>query len=175
VGYNVKIIEIKNGRGNKMGAYYTLGLIQRFTARSERALSEEKWKQLLNERVNLELFEIEFTPDQVNAVLKEKIFEDNIEDFYCKLKKITHDNGIDYYFTENGTQRDNYDWDRTRVYFCNDENEKIAMHVLEYTSLFTEGKVLAEEFSIEPKLINWLFRHCDFGNCLAGAIISTIN
>lgn len=66
-----------------MGAYYQLGIIEKFTAQSKKTLSEEKWKQLL--------------------------------------------------------------------------------------------KVLVEEFSIEPKLINWLFRHANLDNCLAGAIISTVN
>ncbi len=157
-----------------MGAYYRLGVIQQFTAESKKKLSKEKWEQILNERINIELFEIEFTNEKVSGVLKDKIFEDNIEDFYYKLKKITNNNDIDYYFNENGVQLDNYDLDRVRMYLCDDENEKVVINI-EYVLLFTEGKVMAEEFNIEPMLINWLFRHCDFGNCLAGCIISTID
>ena len=40
--------------------------------------------------------------------------------------------------------------------------------------LFIEGKVLAEEFYTEPHLINWLFRHSNIQNKLAGCVISDI-
>lgn len=40
--------------------------------------------------------------------------------------------------------------------------------------LLIEGKVGADEFSIEPLLINWLFRHSSFDNPLAGAVMSNI-
>lgn len=154
-----------------MGTYYTLGIIQNFIAQSEKALPEEKWHELLNERVNLDLFEIKLIDGCITGVLKDKLFEDNIKDFYCKLKKITNDNDIDSYFKEDGVQLTKYQTNRTRIYL--DENQRIAL-VIEYILLFVEGKVLVEEFSIEPKLMNWLFRHCDFGNCLAGSVISGI-
>jgi hypothetical protein len=156
-----------------MGTYYTLGVIQKFTAQSEQALSEEKWKQLVSERIDRELFEIAFSNQQMQGVLRDKLFEDNIKDFYSKLKKITHYTDIDYYFKENGTQIANYDSGRTRIDLYDGEAKKIVITV-DYKLLFVEGKVLAEGFSIEPTLINWLFRHSDFGNCLAGSIISDI-
>ena len=40
--------------------------------------------------------------------------------------------------------------------------------------VFIEGKVMAESFSVEPVLMNWLFRHSDFGNPLAGTVVSSI-
>lgn len=40
--------------------------------------------------------------------------------------------------------------------------------------VFIEGKVRAESFSVEPVLMNWLFRHSDFSNPLAGAVVSGI-
>jgi hypothetical protein len=40
--------------------------------------------------------------------------------------------------------------------------------------LFIEGKVGAEEFEIEPLLLNWLFRHSSLENPLAGAVVSII-
>lgn len=156
-----------------MGAYYNLGIIQNFTAQSNKALSEEKWKQCLNDRINLDLFEIKLTDGYIKGVLKDQIFEENIEDFYNKLKEISLSNEISYYFSECGTNPDSYRWNRIKMYLCH-ENVEINISI-EYISLFVEGKVLAEEFSIEPRLINWLFRHSNIDNCLAGAIISAIN
>ena len=40
--------------------------------------------------------------------------------------------------------------------------------------LFIEGKVSVESFNIDPKLINWLFRHSDISNKLSGCVISDI-
>lgn len=44
----------------------------------------------------------------------------------------------------------------------------------EFAILFIEGKVAVEEFSIEPNLMNWLFRHVDLSNPLSGCIMTDI-
>src|SRR5690242_3983949 len=110
-----------------MGTYYTLGVIQKFMAQSEQALSEEKWKQLVSERIDMELFEMTFSNQQIQGVLRDKLFEDNIKDFYSKLKKITHYTSIDYYFKENGTQIANYDSGRTHIDLYDRKAKKIMI------------------------------------------------
>lgn len=40
--------------------------------------------------------------------------------------------------------------------------------------LFIEGKVMAEEFKIEPKIMNWLFRHANIPNQLTGCVMSGV-
>lgn len=40
--------------------------------------------------------------------------------------------------------------------------------------LFIQGKVLVEEFSFEPKLMNWLFRHINISNLLTGCVMSDV-
>ncbi len=44
----------------------------------------------------------------------------------------------------------------------------------EIAILFIQGKVFVEEFSFEPKIINWLFRHIDISNSLAGCVMSDV-
>jgi hypothetical protein len=158
-----------------MGTYYTLGIIKEFVAESHASYSEADWQKFLNEKIDTTLFELTIKSEEksLTGVLKKGIFENNIQDFYSKLVKITNDKAVDYYFEENGTDIDNYSDDSVEMYFYANENEEIIV-TFRYVLLFIEGKVLAEEFSIEPKLINWLFRHCDFGNSLSGCIISSI-
>jgi len=44
----------------------------------------------------------------------------------------------------------------------------------EIAVLFIEGKVLVEEFSYEPKIVNWLFRHSNISNPLTGCVMSDV-
>lgn len=56
----------------------------------------------------------------------------------------------------------------------NDDYGKEVIVYITMALLFTEGKVLAETFNKEAKLINWLFRHSNIENKLTGAVISDI-
>jgi hypothetical protein len=158
-----------------MGTYYTLGVIKEFTATSNDSYSETDWQNFLNEKIDTTLFNliIEGEGKSISGNLKEGIFENNIQDFYSKLIKITDDASIGEYLSYNGVDINNYEVDRIKEYYYMDNHKEIVM-IYYYVMLFTEGKVLAEEFSIEPKLINWLFRHSDFGNRLSGCITSSI-
>jgi hypothetical protein len=158
-----------------MGTFYTLGVIEKFAATSNDLHSEMDWQKFLNEKIDATLFDliIENGGKSIRGTLKEGIFENNIQDFYSRLIKITNDRSINNYFEHYGVDINNYHAGRIKMNFYLDENKEIIM-TLNYVSLFIEGKVLVEEFSIEPKLMNWLFRHCDFGNPLSGCIISSI-
>jgi hypothetical protein len=158
-----------------MGTYYTLGVIKKFTAKYNDSYLETDWQKFLNEKIDTTLFNliIEDEGKSISGVLKEGIFENNIQDFYSKLIKITNKNSINYYFNCYGVDINKYYDDSMKMNFYMDENKKIVV-TFYYVSLFIEGKVLVEEFSIEPKLMNWLFRHCNFGNLLSGCIISNI-
>ena len=158
-----------------MGTYYTLGVVKKFVADTEASYSEAKWKQFLDERLDTSLYNLSIEDDgkSISGSLREGVFESNIEDFYNKLIKITNDRFLKEYFEEGGGNIDDYQDDEIKISFSIDRNIEITLH-LEYVLLFIEGKVSVEEFSIEPKLMNWLFRHCDFGNCLSGCIVSSI-
>lgn len=156
-----------------MGTFYALGVIKSFNAKSTNVLSFDEWNKLLNEKIDTDLFDIVVEGKHIRGSIKNNIFTDNIEDFYKKLKDITHEEDIDYYFHEFGTEIESYQDDYGIIYIHDSEGKNITLHIV-FVSLFIEGKVLAEEFNIEPKLINWLFRHVDFGNRLAGCIVSDI-
>lgn len=44
----------------------------------------------------------------------------------------------------------------------------------EIAVLFIEGKVFVEEFTFEPKIINWLFRNSSISNPLSGCVMSNV-
>ncbi len=159
-----------------MGTYYSLGLIKNFKARSEVSFSESDWLHNLDQRLDVSLFNLTFDADgkDIHGVLKEGVFENNILDFHSKLMEITCRQIHNDYCKEYGTNIDKYYSDTTRIFLCFEKNKEIIIFEACCISLFTEGKVLAEEFNIEPILINWLFRHSNFGNCLSGCVLSCI-
>ncbi|WP_050632259.1 hypothetical protein [Bacillus andreraoultii] len=155
-----------------MGTYYAIGVVKKFTTKSNQVLSEADWKDHLNERLDTEQYSIKFEDTSVEGVLKNLVFENNIEDFYNKLVNITINDRISYYFERSGTDIDKYQFWITGM-TLKEYNPNILLSV-EFAILFIEGKVFVEEFSVEPKLINWLFRHTDLSNPLSGCIMSDI-
>lgn len=156
-----------------MGTYYGLGVIKNLSATSkENKFLETEWRRLLSERIDMELFDIIFYENIIKANLKNIFFENNIEDFYVKLKKITTKESVSSYFKEYGTRLEDYPSQEMSIYLR--DNGKIVTIEIEAALLFIEGKVLAEEFNIEPLLINWLFKNSNFGNPLAGCVVSNI-
>jgi len=155
-----------------MGTYYAIGVVKKFTAKSNQVLSEADWKDHLNERLDIEQYSIKFGDTSVEGVLKKEVFKNNIEDLYNKLVGITINDRISYYFERSGTDIDKYqDWITGMT--LKEYNPNILLSA-EFAILFIEGKVFVEEFSVEPKLINWLFRHTDLSNPLSGCIMSDI-
>lgn len=153
-----------------MGTYYALGIGKEFDAYTNATFTSEKWQKILNERFDIDLYNIDIQPNSVEANLKQGVFEENIEDLYRLLKQITQKESIDYYFTRHGTKKDEYSSDIIVVHISDEEGNKIRLRI-KLILLFIEGKVLAEEFSCEPKIVNWLFRHSNLNNKLAGCII----
>lgn len=159
-----------------MGTYYTLGVIKDFQAHSEQPLTEKEWKEILNERVDLELFDTKIDDTDVEALLKSEIFSENIADFYEVLRGIlapVENKNMDYYEQEFGQDIENYQVGYTRLYLLGPQGSCVTLNIT-FVLLFIEGKVIVEEFDIEPPLINWLFRHCKMENKLAGCIVSSI-
>ncbi len=156
-----------------MGTYYTLGIVKKFTAQTNAAISQDDWLKTLNERFDLTLFDLTFEDKTIKAQLKQNIFTADIADFFEKLKTITGMRHIDYFHQEYGDRIDDYPHESDRFTFVDSEKNEIKMFV-HFIFVFTEGKVLVEEFSAEPRLMNWLFRHSNFDNRLAGAVVSGI-
>lgn len=155
-----------------MGTYYALGIVKKFTAKSTQALSQTDWKKHLNERLDMEQYSINFRDNAVEGEMKKEVFEKNIEDFYHKLVKITNNEQIAIYFEDSGTDMEKYqDW--VTVMTVKEHSPNISLRA-EFAILFIEGKVIAEEFSFEPQLMNWLFRHVDLSNPLSGCIMADI-
>lgn len=155
-----------------MGAFYILGIIDKFEAISTSPLNQIDWEQYINERLDLEQYTISLTDHVVKGKLREEVFKDNIEDFYKKLVEITREEEIAYYFHNNKTDIDSYHCRYTRMTF--DYPDTQITISAEIAVLFIEGKVFVEEFSYEPKIMNWLFRHIDISNPLTGCVISDV-
>lgn len=155
-----------------MGAFYILGIIDKFEAISTSPLNQIDWEQYINERLDLEQYTISLTDHVVKGKLREEVFKDNIEDFYKKLVEITREEEIAYYFHNNKTDIDSYHCRYTRMTL--DYPDTQITISAEIAVLFIEGKVFVEEFSYEPKLMNWLFRHIDISNPLTGCVISDV-
>lgn len=155
-----------------MATYYTLGIVKNFTATSFGALSENEWKNFLNERFDLEQYSLHVDDKAVKGTLKENVFEEHIEDFYMKLVAMIGDDYILNWYNDHQTNLDSYEHWVTELRW---KQEGIPITLTsELALLFTEGKVGAEEFIIEPKLINWLFRHANLSNKLTGCVMSGI-
>lgn len=155
-----------------MGAFYIFGVVEKFEAKSTHPLDQASWKQYLNERLDLRQYHTNFDDKTAEGELKKEVFEENIEDFYNKLVKITSDDKIAIYFEDSGTDIESYQSRDTIMTFeYNDTHISLSARI---AVLFIEEKVFVEEFSIEPKLINWLFRHVDISNQLAGCVMSDV-
>lgn len=74
-----------------MGAFYILGIVKRFEARSTQPLSQIQWVKRLNERIDLKQYTTTFAEYTAKGELKVEVFEENIETFYNKLVEITGD------------------------------------------------------------------------------------
>lgn len=159
-----------------MGTFYTLGVIKNFKAYSDQPLTEKEWKEILNERVDLEMFDTKINNVDVEASLQSEIFSENISGFYETLRKILaprKNENMDYYEKEFGQDIENYQMGYTSLYLQGPQGSRVKLNIT-FALLFIEGKVVVEEFYTEPSLINWLFRHSKMENKLAGCIVSEI-
>lgn len=155
-----------------MGTFYALGVVKKFTAKSNQTLNEANWKEHLNERLDMEQYTINFRGNAIEGELKKEVFENNIEDFYNKLITITNYKPISIYFEDSGADVEKYQHWVTGM-TVNEHSPQITLSA-EFAILFIEGKVSVEAFSIEPSLMNWLFRHVDLSNPLSGCIMTDI-
>ena len=157
-----------------MGTYYSLNVVQSFETEATPSLSFEQIEKILNERFDLDLYEITFVNNSVKATLKPELFADHIEDFVNKLYRITNfSSRVETWLEEPIKNIENYEPEFEKWTISDEQGNTINLRGY-LVSLFIEGKVGAEQFEVEPLLINWLFRHSSFGNPLAGAIMSSI-
>ncbi|MBO0348199.1 hypothetical protein J0895_03585 [Phormidium pseudopriestleyi FRX01] len=157
-----------------MGTYYSLNVVQSFETEPITSLSFQQIEKALDERFDLNLYEITFVQDSVKATLKPDLFAEHIEDFVNKLYQITNrSRRVKVSLEDSGKNIENYEPEFEKWTILDEEGNRINLQGY-LVSLFIEGKVGAEEFEIEPLLINWLFRHSSFDNPLAGAIMSSI-
>jgi len=156
-----------------MGTFYGLGLARGFIATSRDDIPAEDWTSLLSKRLALDLFEVVLAATEVKGTLRDGLFEANIEEFYAVLLDMTAHPDVTFYLDQYGTDIAAYPGETMRLSW-NDTNHGPIRLKLDCVLLFVEGKVLAEEFSFEPRLCNWLFRHAPLENPLRGAIFSGI-
>lgn len=159
-----------------MGTYYSLGVIHTFKATSNQRLTNQDWVRLLEQRLDVSLFDLQITDFQTEGKLQPGIFEENITDFYGVLKNILgkdRNENIDYYEEEYGLNLEKYQNIRTSMRIESEDDIAIKIECT-CALLFIEGKVLVEVFYTDPILINWLFRHSTIENKLAGCIVSGI-
>lgn len=160
----------------KMGTYYTLGVIKNIDANANRELTTEEWNAALRDRIDVDCFKLDYGENKLLGSLNEKVFEDNIADFYALFREILGKEGsraFNFYEEEFGHKIENYQFDWTTIEITGKDGLKIRLH-LHFALLFIEGKVMTEEFSVEPVLLNWLFRNSKIENKLAGCMISDI-
>lgn len=155
-----------------MATDYSLGIVRGFTASSLWPISENEWKSLIQDRFNLDLYTIQIEDKQITGVLKEEVFTENIEDFYMNLVTMLGDDKVLFWLRSGGTNLDNYDRWPSRIAL---KYDGMAIELeIELALLLVEGKVFAEVFTMEPRLINWLFRHSPIQNKLTGCVWSDI-
>ncbi len=160
-----------------MGTFYTIGIIKYFEAKTtliypKVTISEQHFEILNRNLLDISLYNTKIENEYLVGELKKEIFKENIEDLYKKLKQITGAPNIDYYFELYGKDIERYpDWPITIEI---DSKELPLLVSARYILLFIEGKVFAEEFNIEPRLINWLFRYGPINNKLTGCMISDV-
>lgn len=156
-----------------MGTYYGLGVVTEFESCSESNLNIDTWRKTLDNRFDIGIFDITIDKSTVTGHLKQDVFKENIEDFINLLSAITGSDSIDYSFRKHGTNIEEYQKFHTEIRVNDDCGKEVTVYIT-MALLFTEGKVLAETFNKEPKLINWLFMHSNIENKLRGAVISDI-
>ncbi|WP_188453365.1 hypothetical protein [Virgibacillus oceani] len=159
-----------------MGTFYTIGIIKEFKATSNQHLTANEWDKVLNVRVDLELYDLNFTDSGVVARLESNIFSENITDFYGVFKEILGTNrnpNFDHYEKDFGTDIENYQIANTILNFQEINGRTVTLDI-QFVLLFLEGKVMVEEFYTEPALINWLFRNSKIDNKLAGCVVSEV-
>src|SRR5690625_7352995 len=155
-----------------MGSFYILGIVNKFEAKSTSPLNQAHWEQYLNERLDLKQYTTTLADYTLKGELKKEVFKENSEDVYKKLIEISGEDKIAIYFEDSKTDIDNYQ-NRTTGLTFKYHDTQITI-TAEMAILFIEGKVFVEEFSYEPKIINWLFRHIDISNPLAGCVMSDV-
>ena len=159
-----------------MGTFYTMGVIKNFTAIASNELALTEWENVLNDRIDLDCFDVKYSREKLEGELQESIFHDNIDGFYHVLRKILGKNrneSIDDYAETFGKNIKNYQIEYAEIKFSTENNIDIIVQV-NFAMLFLEGKVMAEEFYTEPVLLNWLFRNSNINNKLAGCIVSRV-
>lgn len=156
-----------------MGTYYGLGVIKEFSAISSGDMSPEDWRELLGERLDPALFDFSLDPRTAKGAMKEGLFAGNIKDFIGKLTTMIGNEDAAFYFGKYGTNLGGYPTARAKMRLSGKRSESVSLSIV-FILLFIEGKVVAEQFSSEPMLVNWLFRHAPIGNPLAGAIVTDI-
>jgi hypothetical protein len=159
-----------------MGTFYSLGIVQDFTAKSTGNTSIElgDLEVAVGDRLNLDLFSLRQGPGGLLGQLKPGTLEEHLEDFVRTLKQIANQHSrIDEYWNLYGCQWENYPREYWVMEFKNAQGQGIKLSGMALF-LFIEGKVGADEFEIEPLLLNWLFRHSSLENPLAGAVVSII-
>ncbi|MGB3693481.1 MAG: hypothetical protein WA999_12190, partial [Spirulinaceae cyanobacterium] len=91
-----------------MGTYYGLGVVKSFETKNS-TLTTQQLKQLIDERFNLELFDLNFDDNNFKGTLKPNLFENNVADFFTKLKSIVPESlGVDTYFQDFGDDINEY-------------------------------------------------------------------
>src|SRR5690625_5628212 len=71
-----------------MGTDYSLGIITKFSATSNTELTGEEWLNVLNERIDVSLFDLETAEKEAMGALQKDVFRENITGFYDVLRKI---------------------------------------------------------------------------------------
>ena len=159
-----------------MGTYYTIGVINEFCASSKENLLIDQWKEILNERIDFDLFNITINETKIHGGIKMKDFADNILDFFNVLRKICgpkYNEDFDAYEKLYGTDIDKYPIKYEEL-FVEDRNKNLIKIETNFAMMMIEGKVIIEEFYTDPHLINWLFRNSNIPNKLSGAVISSV-
>lgn len=88
-----------------MGAFYILGIVNKFEAKFTNPLDQVHWEQYINERLDLEQYTTTLTDFTAKGELKEGVFKENIDNFYKTLVEITKDDNIATYFEDSKRHR----------------------------------------------------------------------
>ena len=158
-----------------MGTYYAIGIVNKFEARAKRAIDPPSLEKAVGERLDLGLFDLSHADGKLEGTLKPGLFEKHIEGFVDRLTEIAPDSKstVRYRFESYGTDIDKYDSEYCQMRIPSPDGQSVDLRA-DGVLVFIEGKVMAESFFVEPVLMNWLFRHSDFGNPLAGTVVSSI-
>jgi hypothetical protein len=158
-----------------VGTYYAIGIVKKFEAKAKRAIDLPSLEKAVGERLDLSLFDLSHADGKLEGTLKPGLFEEHIEGFVDRLTEIAPDSKstVRYCFESYGTDIDKYDSEYRRMRIPSPEGQSVDVRA-DMVLVFVEGKVMAESFSVEPVLMNWLFRHSDFSNPLEGAVVSGI-